>query len=430
VNTTLGNFSVSVLINNVDSAAQLTLIEFAFRYNASLFKLVPNEVDPGLNATEGPFMNETWQTTRTPDVCWAPWGTDFFTIWGGVAAGKIEKQYVVVMINPDFNMTPFPDTAGLTDAQRVVCTFNFIAKVQDEKPWEAFIANAFWIDYMLPSLPDHLFLNAADEWIINDQPAHMSQVCSYHIYGVNIPKGLQLDVYTQYALYGGPGGQGFNQTSDMFFPQGTVTLYANLTYNGDAVQNKLVAFEVRNMNTSFVDFIKTNVTDEYGVAHITFGIEWPCSGANDSIFGTWEVDATTWVREIQANDSLWFKVYWLTMDLKVTADNLPLDKGTFENFTVSWYSYRVQPVHVLFHLVIMDDLGVPIGKQSIWWWVGNASLEWCHYSNDSIPFNIKIPKWAFVGVNGELEVSVLSDFPSNGGYPLCPEAIAKVEIKK
>jgi hypothetical protein len=255
----------------------------------------------------------------------------------------------------------------------------------------------------------------------------MPQVCSYHIFGFSIAMGLQLDVYTQYP---DPfGGQYSNQTSDMFYPQGTVHLYANLTYNGDVVQNKPVAFQIYN-EQGFVNFTKTAVTDVNGIAHVWFGIEWPCSGAEDSIFGIWEVDATTTVREMQANDSLWFKVYWLTYELKVTADNPPLNKGTIEAFTVSWISFREQPVSVLIHLVVMDDLRVPIGKASIWVVVGDETLVWCQNKTGEVHFEIFIPKWAFVGLNGELEASVLSDFPSHGGVPLCPEATAQVEIKK
>lgn len=410
-------FNMDVVIsNNVDIRHELILIQFAVKYNTTYFTLV----DPGTgnNATEGNFMN---------NVAWAPYGTDFFTNYGGYSTStKMETQYVLIMVNPnettgEYDWGTFPVSTGLPVAQRVICTFQFMIKGQELKPWMVTDPNAFQITYMFPSMPGNMFLNSFLDWLENDQTKFPAKA-SFTEYGYILAQGLQLDVYTQHVI----GGQGFNATSDGFAPQATVYLYANLTYNGDAVQNKPVAFNV--YNGAGINFTKTAITNEFGQATINFGIEWPCTGAEDWTFGTWEVDATTTVREMQANDTTWFKVYWDTYNLKVSYIP-PATKGTIVTFTVEWESFLMHYESVLIHLVVMDNLRVPIATASIWVTIGNPDLVWCTSEAGSVTLEAFIPKWAFVGL-GEIEVSVLSDFPSNGGVPLCPEATAVIDIVK
>jgi hypothetical protein len=409
-------FQVDIVIEEVENASMLTLIEFAFKYKVDLFRLVPQGIN---NATEGNFMNKT---------AWAPYGTDFFTIWGGATSG-IEKQYVIVSINPnsstgEFDWGNFPDTGVLPEIDRVICTFYFEATRQDETPWIGDEPNVFDIDYMFPAMPDRMFLNAEDEWMPGRAPVDGS----YKIYGWMM--GLKIDVYTQYV---NPyGGQDINNTSDMFFPQGTVILKANLTYNGDPVQNKPVTFQVWN-EQGFVNFTKTDMTDEDGVATIVYGIEWPCNGSENAIFGLWTVVASSTVREGFTWDWLWFKVSWLVYKLKVTADPEVTKAKTMPypvlHINVEFISFKEIPVNVLIHVVVMDNLQVPIGTASIWVSVGKLDLEWCTNATYSVDLTVPIPKWAFVG-ESTVECSALSNWPSQEGYAFCPEATTTFTIIK
>jgi hypothetical protein len=407
-------FQVDIIITDIVNDSMLTALEFAFKYPTDLFRLVPVSAD--LNASAGTFMNRS---------DWAPYGADFWTAYGGITAAGIEKQYVFWSINPNpntlaFDWGKFPDSTGLSPADRVICTFYFEATVQEESPWYQYVTGAFDIDYVFPKTPEDMFLNAENEWI----PAKPPVDGDYAIYGWVM--GLMIDVYTQYPEpY---GGQGLNATSDMFFPQATVVLHAKVTYNGDPVQNKPVAFQVYN-EQGYVNFTKTAITDEDGVATVTFGIEWPCSGAEDNIFGIWTVVASTTVRERTAFDWLCFKVYWLVYNLKVTAEPDSVKKGEIGNFTVTFETFRQQPIDVLIHIVIMDNLQVPVGKASWWVTVGDLNLKWCENKTYTIPFQVPIPKWAFVG-EGEIEVSALSNRPAEGGVPFCPEATGTFTILK
>jgi len=401
-------FTVDVIISNLVSNVSLTLIQFALRYPTDLFRLVPGTP---YNATEGPFLNHTE---------WAPYGTDFFTTYGGIAGG-IETQYVVAAINPNettgnFDWGVFPDTTGLPPEDRVICTFTFEAIVQEEYPWEAFVSGAFDVDYMFPDYPERMFLNADDEWI----PGQPPEDGDYYIQGWIL--GLMIDVYTQYP--DGFNGKGLNETSDMFEPQATVELYALLTYNADPVQNKEVVFQIVGTNeTGFVNFTRIATTDENGIAFVSFGIPWPCSPEEcEKIFGIWTVVASATVRESTTKDWLWFKVNWLVMELTITPKGTDeFKKGEVANFTITFSTFRLQPKNVLIVVTIFDDLNVPVGKAAIWVIVGDPQIPWCESKSYEMEVSIFLPKWAFAG-EGTAYVNALTDWPFNCGVPVCPEA--------
>lgn len=108
--------------------------------------------------------------------------------------------------------------------------------------------------------------------------------------------GLLLDLVTQ------RGGTGINATDGTFTLGETVELTAHLTLNGDPVQQKMVAFEVRNpLNEMILN--RVALTDTNGYAVISFRIP----SLSKSI-GTWTVAATSSVSEYVVWDWLTFKV--------------------------------------------------------------------------------------------------------------------------
>jgi hypothetical protein len=417
-------FTVDVIINNVVNASMLTLIQFALVYPTEKFVLVPGVP---YNATEGNFMS---------NPTWAQEGTDFFTNYGGIDGSGYETQYVIIALNPNnatgnFDWGSFPDTTGLPESQRVICTFEFEAIYQDEYPWEQYDSGAFDIEYLFPALPERMFLDGNDEWI----PAETPVAGDYYVQGWIL--GLLLDVYTQYpAPY---GGQGINATSDMFTPQATVILFAVLTYNADPVQNKLVTFQIAGgggtcddpcNGTKFVNFTRTAVTDENGIAFVSFGIPWPCSPAEaEEIFGVWCIVAKSTVREQVVADWLYFKVNWLTVDLTVTPKDSSVKKGECGNFTVTFNTPLLQNVSVLIVVTIFDDLNVPVATAYLWVNIGDPDTVWCTSKNYTFDFLLCLPKWAFAG-EGTVYVDVMTDWPFDCGIPVAPEASATFSIIK
>jgi hypothetical protein len=109
---------------------------------------------------------------------------------------------------------------------------------------------------------------------------------------------LILDLYTK------NGGIGANAPGGLFHPGDKIVLYANVTYNGDAVAGVLVSFEVTNPLNN-VTIMSTAIADFHGLAKINFTIP---SMTTQGIFGTWTTIATTSVAQIFASDRLTFQV--------------------------------------------------------------------------------------------------------------------------
>jgi len=236
--------------------------------------------------------------------------------------------------------------------------------------------------------------------------------------------GRQLDMYTQYP---GPwGGQGPNSPSDMFWPQKQVELYANVTYNLWPVQNKIVAFEIHNALGEIVTII-TAVSDEFGVAHTSYRIPWPCFDT-EALFGIWTVVATVDIACIVVNDTMQFHFDYLIDWVKVTTDKTYYEHGDVITVTVEYQTYAIQHYDVLFTCVVNDELNYPIGMMYKLVVVGDLDMIlWCTYANGTITFDIPIPKYAAAGV-ATLHINALSDFPWFGGSAWCEELTKTINI--
>jgi hypothetical protein len=236
--------------------------------------------------------------------------------------------------------------------------------------------------------------------------------------------GRQLDMYTQYP---GPyGGQGPNSPSDMFWPQKQVELYANVTYNLWPVQNKIVAFEIHNAAGEIVTIL-TAVSDEFGVAHTSYRIPWPCFNTS-ALFGIWTVVATVDIACIVVNDTMQFHFDYLIDWVKVTTDKDYYAHGETIHVTVDYQTYAIQHYNVLFTCVVNDELNYPIGKQFISVTVGDLDMMlWCTYAPGTIEFDIPIPKYAAAGI-ATLHINALSDFPWFGGSAWCEELTTTINI--
>lgn len=109
--------------------------------------------------------------------------------------------------------------------------------------------------------------------------------------------GRSLDVYTQRAGVGSdePGGE--------FESDEIVYMISRVMYNGDAVQRKLVAFEIQNPFNEIV-VIRTAVTSQSGLAAISFRIpNIPTSN------GTWRAISVVEIGEKTVWDTISFQVY-------------------------------------------------------------------------------------------------------------------------
>jgi len=124
-----------------------------------------------------------------------------------------------------------------------------------------------------------------------------------------------LDLYTQKA------GVGPNEPGGEFVTGEIVHLVSRVTYNSDPVQQKLVAFQVRNPINETV-LTTTVVTDEDGLAETSFRIPWILSSN-----GTWTAVSVVEIAEEIVWDTISFQVYWKP---PVGGHSFPIEEDTTE----------------------------------------------------------------------------------------------------
>jgi len=225
--------------------------------------------------------------------------------------------------------------------------------------------------------------------------------------------GRMIDVYTQYPA---PfGGQGLGMPSDMFWPQKQVDLYANVTYNYWPVQQKDVAFEIRDPhNTLWAVLVARTDTD--GVAHTSFRIPWPCDHPEE-LFGVWTVVATVDVSCIVVNDTLQFHFDYLVNIFKVTTDKFEYNHCDKVYVTIDYGTHAQQIYPLVLYVVIKDNCDVPIGIALISTTIGGT--QFCTYKNYTDLVSIHIDKFAFAGI-ATILVTAYNKLPAQGGNALCP----------
>jgi hypothetical protein len=384
VGTVNAEFSVDININNLASGWRMIAIQFKVtNYNTTVLNVT--------GWTEGPFMASFAPPATSPATWFAAHDDGTELVFG-------------IFINNHTAMTTYPSGSG------TLVTIDFEAIYEEEFPW--------FEDSPIDVEP--LFGNWAidpDFRYIDFDPAMngTARVLGYIL-------GRNIDVFTQWPFpY---GGQGINKTSDMFWPQKTVCLTAYVTYNLDPVQHKLVAFEVRGPFGQV--YIFSAFTNTSGYAEVCFQLPWPCIDPETEIFGIWEVVATVDIGCEVVEDWLWFKVWWRVEITEVIPKESEYMKTETACFDIYFKTYAEQPFWTLITMVVLDDLNVPIGTASMWVYVGGEH-EWCTFLYYNITLCAYLPKHAFVGT-GTVKVNALSDWPSNGGHPYCPEATATFRI--
>jgi hypothetical protein len=247
--------------------------------------------------------------------------------------------------------------------------------------------------------------------------------------------GLSIDLYTQYpSPYGGQGG---NQTSDMFGPQALVDLFALVTYNEYPVQQKLVGFQVFHEGaTQTYNIYREGTTDADGVAHVSFRLPWPCADPVGEIFGWWYVNATVEVAEQVVVDNLKFFVWWPVFIISIEPEDTEFVQrktgGDDLVFKVTYGTYSMQTLPATITATIYDELSFFIGSDFFVTTVG-----WGEYGHEAElksyewTTTMPLPTNAVVG-KGRAFGNAFTDFPWNGGVPYCPEVTNTIDfyIKK
>jgi len=363
--TVLGEeFDVDILINDLAAGWEMVGLEFRLGFNSTL-----------LNATA--ITNGT-----------------LFEAFGGAPNGgvlyfkTIETDYVIVgiMLIPDANGTwhgPFPSGSG------VVATISFKALYQGMFPEVAGCVLDLYAIKGGDTAADPITFGAEDDGWYQIAPKVL---------------GRMIDVYTQYpSPY---GGQGLNETSDLFWPQKLIHLFANVTYNEWPEQNKDVTFEVRLPNGEIL-LILADQTDENGVAHVSFRIPWPeCS---EWLCHEFTVVASVDIACNVTRDWLWFHFDYLVRWVEVTTDKAEYKHCEDINVTVTFKSKAMQTYPVVITVAPKDELEYPWGFDSFTTEVGGA--QYCTYKEYTVSFpGIHVHKHVHAGL-ATVHVNALSGLP-------------------
>lgn len=233
---------------------------------------------------------------------------------------------------------------------------------------------------------------------------------TWHIVKVLLYK-LEIDVFTQQPEpY---SGRGPHQPSDAFAPQSEIILYAEVKYNYEPIENKMVAFEVRDPNDELV-ISRSNNTDANGMTYVSFRL------ASNATFGLYKVFAQVEVSGRIANDTLTFLVGWIIEIIKVETvgqDGLP--KNAFARGEQIYFSVDVKNIaftsrNATLTVGLLDETDQLIGVADISLKVPPGTHEY------NVLYNILIPQWTLVGT-ATAHVNVFTTWPLSGGVPYCPE---------
>jgi hypothetical protein len=393
-------FNVTVKVMNLDSGWFLIGLDFRLSYDISLMSFV--------QGWEGPFL-PYYSTKQNGSL-----GT-----WYVVIDQPGDPFYGDHVIYGDLI---FPNSSGLWPRKTkqypnsnvtvpAVCG-NTVAILQFRVEYQSFgeanltapfnIIDEHWVGIEAP--------NATDQNIVYLQfnPPHNG---TYTI-TTHWP-GRMIDAYTQYpAPY---GGQGLNMPSDMFWPQKTVELCANVTYNYWPVQQKDVAFEIRDPHGNLWKML-TARTDVNGVACASFLIPWPCDHPED-LFGVWTIYATVDIACTVVNDTIRFHFDYMVEIFSVTTDKFQYNHCDNVKVTITFGTHAQQYYPLLLYTVIEDNLGVPVGIALVNMTIGGTVF--CQYKNYTVEVSIHIPKFAFAGI-ATVEVTAYNKLPSQGGSAWCP----------
>lgn len=199
--------------------------------------------------------------------------------------------------------------------------------------------------------------------------------------------------------------------ADAFGPQEEVCVCALVTYNDEPVENKLVAFEIRDPEGGFVAW-RSAATNSEGIACVDFRIPWMGVNASE-VFGAWLITATVDIAEEVVMDKCRFRFGWLVSIVDTELVPMSLKKEQVLEVEVTLANIAFTPKDIVLAVVLYDECGVPINHFASGITVDPVGMV-------APTISLKIPTWAFVGT-GTAYVNVFDTWPHLGGTPMCPE---------
>jgi len=264
--------------------------------------------------------------------------------------------------------------------------------------------------------------------------AMMHQIGGVSVFDLDVKADSGLTSYRAIDLYTNKepfNGKGLNQPSDAFAPQEEVILYACVTYRGDPVMGKIVAFEVNGPRNRFenLSFTHTAITDENGIANTSFIVTWPNGHPKDAVFGVWKAIAVVDIAGVAVNDTISFTVGWIIELVKIkTVDMNNISKSVFVKneqmgFRLTVKNIAMTEMTATLIVDVYDNIGFHIGQIVL----QDEKIA----PGITVLFikGITVPVWASLG-EGNVYANAYTALPTLGGVPYCPYVSTKFSIVK
>lgn len=393
------DIAIDIMVHDLHAGHEVVGVEFSLSFNYTLIEAGYGGTKYDAGTLMEAYTDPPWEFADPLYVVTSDY-------WDIIEPGLNYYKCAVLILRNTSYTAPFPNVS-FGDEEKLI-TLHFNATYQTLFP-EIACCNLTLFDVMFMD-------KRAEE--VSHEPSADGKYCApqkvlgraIDVYTCNKPEGLN--------------GIGLGKPSDMYWPQKTVCLCALVTYNLGPVQHKLVTFEVHSPHGDH-EFVLQSFSDSDGVACVEFGLPWPCENPEDEILGIWNVIATVDIRCTVVNDTMEFKVWWRVevFSVKTTLDAYL--KGECVEITVDYGTMSMQEFSAMIGIVVIDELGVPIG--SFYTWDSFGGVEYCEWDNHTFTISICIPKWAFIGV-AEIRVTALSKMPWDGGYAYCPEVTTTFNI--
>jgi hypothetical protein len=415
-------FDVNVVINELDKGFRMVGAEFKIRYNTSLLETKEEWITEGVDN----IMREV--ADRTGKGLW-------FQVY--VENDTISRYGLVgILIVPLDNGTwpYFPEGTG------VLANIKFASIFQPET---TDVTTLVYVDNVL--LGD----SNANKIAINEEKTAAEGKCTVTLTKKTVPveppgtTGRVIDLFTQYDKpY---GGQGHYMPSDAFAPQGVVELNANVTYNGQAISGKLVAYQI--MGPGGQVYASTTVmSTSDGIALLKLTLPSFSNPSGVSPMGLWTAYASVDIAGNVVNDVLSFRVGWpisvdsMTLSSTLVAKGLTYDvTSKLKIITMQSPAKCVQLAGLSPQIILayngFDELNQPIFSQylDLTNSIGSIPYDASFVLNmKSRDYNagltsIEISPAAYSGT-GKIYGNVFTDYPWRFGVPYAPAREMKITI--
>lgn len=229
---------------------------------------------------------------------------------------------------------------------------------------------------------------------------------------INVVSSLQsvnVDVYTN------EGGVGEGVGGGTYGPLQMVQAYASVTSGNIAMPEERVEFTTLEANGTIYSSTQ-GVTNQTGIAAISFRLPSPSFGSSQTGFGTWSITGVVDVSGVTVNDTVPFTFSYLSGIENITIPST-ISRGETLQIQLTINNQDLSAQWSQLSITIFDNASVPISSSTI---AVTQQIQYITVVNAAI----LIPSWAFTGT-ATAYFCLLSNSTS---LPLAPESLATFNI--